>query len=44
MNFYNYFMTKRSLNNTPNRKFSQNCKQHSKTIKKLNLRKEISLN
>ena len=36
-------MTKRSLNNTPYRKFSQNCKQHSK-IKELNLRKELSLN
>ena len=37
-------MTKRSLNNTPYRKLSQNCKQHSKTIKELNLRKELSLN
>ena len=31
MNFYNYFATKRTLNNTPYRKFSLNCKQHSKT-------------
>ena len=44
MNFYNYFVTKRSLNNTPYRKFSLNCKQHSKTRKELNLRKELSLN
>ena len=26
-----YFETKRSLNNTPHRKFSLNCKQHSRT-------------
>ena len=34
MNFYNYFVTKRSLNKAPYRKFSLNCKQHSKTRKK----------
>ena len=33
MNFYNYFVTKRSLNKAPYRKFSLNCKQHSKTRK-----------
>ena len=36
-NFCNYFVTKRSLNNTPYRKFSLTCKQHSKTRKELNL-------
>ena len=44
MNFYNYFETKRSLNNTPYRKFSLNCKPDSKTRKKINLKKELSLN
>ena len=33
MNFYNYFVTKKSLNNILCRKFSLNCKQHSKTRK-----------
>ena len=33
MNFYNNFVTKRSLNKAPYRKFSLNCKQHSKTRK-----------
>ena len=39
MNFYNYFVTKRTLNNAPYRKFLLNCKQHSKTkrIFKLNV-------
>ena len=41
--FSNYFVTKRSLNNTPCSKFSLNCKQHSKARKKLDLRKELSL-
>ena len=44
MNFYNYFVTKRSLDNTPYRKFSLNSKQHSKTRRQLNLRNELSLN
>ena len=35
MNFYNYFVTKRSLNNTPYRKFSLKCKQNSKTRKNM---------
>ena len=30
---YNYFVTKRSLNNALYRKFSLNCKQHLKTRK-----------
>ena len=30
INFYNYFVTKRSPNNAPYRKFSLNCKQHSR--------------
>ena len=41
MSFYNYFLTKKSLNDTPYRKFrkfSLYCKQHFKT------RKELSLN
>ena len=37
MNFYNYFVTERFLNNTPYRKFSPKCKQHSKTRKKREL-------
>ena len=39
--FCNYFVIKRSLNNTPYRKFSLNCKQHFKTRKELNLRKNL---
>ena len=35
MNFYNYFVIKRCLNNTLYRKFSLNCEQHSKTKKEL---------
>ena len=35
MNIYNYFVTKRSLNNTPYRKFSLNYKQYSKTKKNM---------
>ena len=33
MDCYNYFVTKRSLNNALYRKFSLNCKQHLKTRK-----------
>ena len=33
MNYYNYFVTKVSLNNIPYRKLSLSCKQHSKTRK-----------
>ena len=43
MNFYNYLLTKVSLRNGLYRKFSLNCKQHSKTRKELNLRKEFNL-
>ena len=43
-NFYNYFVTERSRNNTLYRKFLLNCKQHSKTRKELNLKKELNLN
>ena len=32
MDFYNYFVIKRFLNNTPYRKFSLNCKQHSNKL------------
>ena len=33
MNYYNYLLTKRRFINTPYRKFSLNCKQHSKKRK-----------
>ena len=35
LNFCNYFLTKRSLNKASYRKFSLNCKQHSKTRKNM---------
>ena len=37
MNYYNHFVTKNRLNNSPYKKLSMNCKQHSK------LRKEHAL-
>ena len=43
-NFYNYFVTERSRNNTLYGKFLLNCKQHSKTRKEFNLKKELNLN
>ena len=38
MSFYNYFVIKRSLNNTLYWKFSRNYEQHSKTRKELKVR------
>ena len=34
MDYYNYFVTKISLNNAPYRKFSLKCKQHPKIRKR----------